>query len=178
MSSSLISHFSFCTWANLSFRKTCFLILTYISYPGQAKMPDFSCILVKLIFTFFWEAFPSVQSPVSWAVRRMLPVTETSWLYISSWEEHCADGLKFGLFVLADHYLLYWLFKPCVYPGIIFERAAVVQQSSAQCVHSRGKPLPSVSRWKSCPCSLAAGLAAARSPCPAWFWSHILGCFE
>lgn len=40
MSSSLGSHFSFCTWANLPFRTTFFLILTFPSYPSQAKMPD------------------------------------------------------------------------------------------------------------------------------------------
>lgn len=62
VSSSLLSHFSFCSGANLPLRKT--LILSFLSYPGQAKMPDSSWITVKFIFTCFWEALPSIQLPL------------------------------------------------------------------------------------------------------------------
>ena len=134
---------------------------THTSYPGQAKKSGFSCILVKLILTFLLRSIPISPLATVQTIRRTLSITETSWLYVSSEEEHCADGLKFGLFVLADHYLLCQLFTPCVYPGVIFERAAVVQQCNAQWAHSRGKSLLSVGWWKSCPCSSAAGLSAA-----------------
>lgn len=168
--------FSLCTWANLSFRKTSFFILTYASYPGQAKMPDFSCILQKLIFTFFEMHFLQYSCRCSdnkdtfhhWNKLALHLLLGTA---LCRWPE------VWCLFVLADHYLLYRLFMPCVYPGIIFEGAAVVQQCNAQCIHSWGKSLQSLGRWKCCPC-LAAGLAAARSMCPEWFWSQVPRCFQ
>lgn len=128
MSFSLINHFSFCTWANLPVRKTFLLIFDIHFLPWPRKNAGFQLYLGEIYFHPFWGSISLDTVATVQTIWRTHSVTETSWLYIGSQEKLCADGLEFGLFVLADHYLSYWLFMPCVYPGIIFERAAVVQQ--------------------------------------------------
>lgn len=80
--------------------------------------------LFSLFFFFFWEAFSQYNCCCSDNKKDTL----THW-NISSWEEHYADGLQFGLSVVTDHYLLCWLFVPCVCAGVTPDRAAVVSSA-------------------------------------------------
>lgn len=116
---------------------------------------------------FFGEAFPQYNYHCSDNEKD----TFTHW-NSSSWEEHYADGLQFGLFVPADHYLLCWLLMPCVCAGVSPDRAAVVSSACTvwpftvgQCGHSAGHRAALV-----CGCCSGGHTGYAQSPSHLTAW--------